>query len=346
MAEKPFGIVVPKYKNVKGHLGEKVYKEISKINDNFELIYTNVVRFGDTSQKVVTSSSVRRKEVYIIHPYYSDGDSHNMEALRTADELKRSEAEKIYLFDLYNKNFRKDKRKERESLDARMIADAYEKLKINRVFTFDAHSDQLQLAFSGGCPLEIIYMSEELANFMEKIGDIDLKNCTILSPDFGAYGRAEHMANLLGTPLVVFRKERLGEDKIKVDIIGDIKKYVENRDIIIRDDVCGTGSTLEQAKDVLKKYGTGKIYACVSHLDMCKGGREEDIQKSKKKIRDSGITVISTNTVPHDFSEEEEKYFKILDISPFIADIIDCHSRGESISKYYKERRKKTNAFK
>ncbi|HLD48847.1 MAG TPA: hypothetical protein VJB11_00625, partial [archaeon] len=75
MAEKPFGIVVPKYKNVKGHLGEKVYKEISKINDNFELIYTNVVRFGDTSQKVVTSSSVRRKEVYIIHPYYSDGDS-------------------------------------------------------------------------------------------------------------------------------------------------------------------------------------------------------------------------------------------------------------------------------
>lgn len=341
---KPFGLVVPNYEEigVKGpYLGDLVWEKL-KNNPDFEYIPVKYIQFKDTSGKVVTTKSVRNKKIYVIHPYYAPHDTHTEIVCWIADELKRSGAKTVNVFDLYNRSFRQDKRKERESLNAKWIADKYLLAGIDRVFTFDPHSDQVQLAFKE-CPLEELHLSQELADYFVK--NYDTGRCSVCSPDFGAYGRAERTANLLGLPLIVLRKVRLTPDRSEIEIIGNIKKDVENRDVIIRDDVCGTAGTLVEAATVLKEKGAQKIYALMSHVDLCKGN-EEETQKSKRRIMENNIKIIGTNTVISEFNEEEQKYFDIVDISPLIAEIIFVHSKGESISRFFEDRLHKNKHLK
>ena len=130
---------------------------------------------------------------------------------------------------------------------------------------------------------------------------------------------------------------RLTSDKSEIEIIGNIEKDVINRDVIIRDDVCGTAGTLIEAANALKEKGARKIYALISHIDLCKGN-DEEMQKAKQRIIENNIKVIATNTTAPTFSEEEKKYFDIVDISPLIAEIISVHSKGESISRFFEDR--------
>jgi len=338
--DKPFGLVVPRYEEIgiQGpYLGDTVWEYLNKMPnaEDFEYIPVNYTRFPDTSGKVTTPKSVRGKCLYVIHPYYIQHDSHTEIACWIADNVKRSGAESVILFDLYNRSFRQDKRKERESLNAVWVLDKYHLAGVDRVFTFDPHSDQVQLGSDRCCPLEELYLSQELADYFAK--NYDKSNCTVCAPDFGAYGRAQRTANLLELPLIVLRKTREAMDKTRIEIIGDIEKYVMDRDIIIRDDVCSTGGTLVEAANVLRENGAKKIYALISHVDLCKGN-DEKMEKAKERIIENDIKIIGTNTVPHDFTEDERNHFDILDISPLIAELISVHSKGESISRFFEDR--------
>jgi len=330
---KAFGLVVPNYEEIgvrKPYVGDLVWDKL-KDNPDFEYIPVKYIRFKDTSGKVVTEKSVRDKTVYVIHSYYVQHDTHTEISCWIADELKRSGAKTINLFDLYNKSFRQDKRKGRESLNAKWIADKYSLAGVDRLFTFDPHSDQAQLAFKK-CPLEELHLSQELTDYFVK--NYDVKNCTVCSPDFGAYGRAQRTANLLKLPLIILRKVRETIDKSRIEVIGNIRKHVMNRDIIIRDDVCGTAGTVVEAANVLREKGARKIYALVSHIDLCKGN-DEEMKKAKQRIIKNNIKVIGTNTVSLNFTEDEKRYFDIVDISPLIAEIISIHSKSGSISRFF-----------
>ncbi|HEC61385.1 MAG TPA: ribose-phosphate pyrophosphokinase [bacterium] len=194
--------------------------------------------------------------------------------------------------------------------------------------------DRVQLAFKR-CPLEELHLSQELADHFTK--HYDKSNCTVCSPDFGAYGRAERTANLLSLPLIVLRKVRKGTDTSTIEIIGDIQEHVANRNIIIREDICGTGGTLVEAASCLRENGARKVYVLLSHLDLCKGN-EEEMRRAKERIIQNEIKVIATNTIPHNFTEDEKKHFDIVDIAPLIADIISVHSKGGSISRFFEDR--------
>lgn len=334
--KESLGLVVPVYEGIGidgPYLGDMVWNELEK-ETHFEYIPVEYIRFKDTSGKVVTQKSVRDKTVYVIHPYYVSHDTHTEIACWIADELKRSGAKEINLFDPYNRSFRQDRRKGRESLNARWIADKYFLAGIDRVFTFDPHSDQVQLAFKR-CPLEELHLSQELADHFTK--HYDKSNCTVCSPDFGAYGRAERTANLLGLPLIVLRKVRKDTDNSTIEIIGDIQEHVANRNIIIREDICGTGGTLVEAASCLREKGARKVYVLLSHLDLCKGN-EEEMRRAKERIIKNEIKVIATNTIPHNFTEDEKKHFDVVDIAPLIADIISVHSKGGSISRFFQDR--------
>lgn len=333
---KSLGLVVPHYEaiGIEGpYLGDLIWKEL-KDTAHFEYIPVKYIRFKDTSGKLVTERSVRNKVLYVIHPYYVSHDTHTEIACWIADELKRSGAKEVNLFDPYNRSFRQDRRKGRESLNARWIADKYSLAGVDRVFTCDPHSDQVQLAFKNS-PLEELHLSQELADYF--VRNYEKSNCTVCSPDFGAYGRAERTANLLGLPLVVLRKVREGPDTSRIEIIGNVQDYVVNRDIIIREDVCGTGGTLVEAASSLRKEGARNIYVLLSHLDLCKGN-EEETKRAKQRIIQNQIKVIATNTIPHELTEEEKMHFDIVDIAPLVAEIISVHSKGESISRFFEDR--------
>jgi ribose-phosphate pyrophosphokinase len=340
---KKFGLAVPKYQDfgINGpYLGDLVWENLREKREDFDYIPVSVVRFADTSGKVVTEKSTRGKDIYIVHPYEIEHDSHVSVTERIADEMKRSGANKIILIEPYNKAYRQDRRFGRESLDTWIVADRYKNVGINRVFTFDPHVDQVALAFSPECPLEVIYLTGFLGKYIKDklFTRYRKEDFIVVAPDFGAHGRAKALADFLNIPLIIINKKRIGKDIVEPRLMFEEKMSFDltNKNVLIRDDVYGTGGTVVKNAKLLRDRGVNETYACISHIDMCKGDCKKT-EQIKKFTVENNIKIIGTNSIPHNFTDEEKNYFDICDISSLIAEIIDLHSRGESISKFFND---------
>ncbi|MBD3155945.1 MAG: ribose-phosphate diphosphokinase [Candidatus Aenigmarchaeota archaeon] len=319
-------ILVPTYEDygIEGtYLGERIHQELQRLGRNdIELVYARVVRFRDSSQKVVIKESVRGKNVYIIHPTYTGAAEHAFIGAQAGQAAKMGDAERVILFDLYQKYIRQDRRTDREPVTARLIAELYELAGIDHVFTLDAHVDQIQMAFSSDCPIETLPTTKLVSDYLRR--NYNLANAAACSPDTGGVKRVRSMANYLGLPMVIIHKKRSGTDQSEViDVIGN----VEGKDVYIRDDVTTTGGTLMNAGTALKEIGAREIYAVVTHLDI------DD--ETKEKMKENGIKIITTNTVPQEFTEEEKEQFDVIDVAPLIALLIHFRSEGRSIAKFF-----------
>ncbi len=332
MAERKYAIAVPNYGehfNIPGpYFGDLVFEHLEKLHPGkFERIEMVVRGALDSSEEVQIEDHVRDRDVYVIHPCIVNAAQHVMVAQEISDNLHRSDVHNVILFDLYNRYFSYDKRKMKQSLNAKIVADNYEKVHIDRVFTFDAHSQELVLAFSLQCPLEPLPMTIPLGNFFRKHYPLD--NFTVCSPDIGGYARAEVFADFLDLPLIGIRKRRAQEqsDSAKaLEIVGE-RKYVEGKKILFRDEVIRSGGSLEEAANMLREAGAEEFYAAVTHLELC--GNAID------KIKRNGIKVIGTNTIAHEFGEKDKDHFNILDVSPLIAEVTYRRSEGLSIREFF-----------
>lgn len=319
-------ILVPTYEEygIEGsYLGERIHQELQSLGrDDIELVYARVVKFRDSSQKVIIEESVRGKDVYIIHPTYTDAAEHVFIGAQAGQAAKMGDAERVILFDFYQKYIRQDRRTDREPVTARIIAELYELAGIDHVFTLDAHVDQIQMAFSSSCPIETLPTTKLVSDYLRR--NYNLRNATICSPDTGGVRRTRSMANYLGLPMVIIHKRRYGTDQSEViDVIGD----VEGKDVYIRDDVTTTGGTLMNAEAALKEMGAREVYAVVTHLDV------DD--EAKEKMKENGIKIITTNTVPQEFTEQEEDQFDVIDIAPLMALLIHFRTEGKSIAEFF-----------
>ncbi|MBI5061690.1 MAG: ribose-phosphate pyrophosphokinase [Candidatus Aenigmarchaeota archaeon] len=322
--EKPFGLVVPDYRKlgIEGpYIGDSVWKELERLDGGFDYVPASIIPFSDGSEKVVAAESVRGKEAYAIHSLYLEPSKHTLIGAQICDMLRRADAKEVILMDCYNPYFRQDYRTSREPLTARIVANLYHGHGANTVFTCDPHSPQLDLAFE---KLESLRISGHLAKYFQE--RYDTSNCMVSPPDEGGYKRASRFAKALGLPLAVLRKERYATDKVRIE-----KAFcdVEGKDVIIRDDILGTGGTIIEAVKALRDGGANKIYACVTHLGL--------YGDAKKMLAENDIMVIGTNTIPQTFSRGEERYFDIFDISGIIAEVIYRRANGLSINEFFRE---------
>ncbi len=335
MAPGNVGIAVPDYEDygIEGpYLGDRVFKYLDgEYPGKFEYIPERVKLGGDSTEETLTGENVRERVVYVIHPTMPQvqASTHKMIAQEVADDLLRSDASKVVLFDLYGRYYSYDKRKRRQSLNARIVAEDYENAGIRRVFTIEPHSEPLILAFSVRCPLEPLSILGHLGRaYMDRYS---LRDTTVCSPDIGGYARAERVADFLDLPLVGIRKRRSQEKSDEsevIEIVGD-RSLVEGNDILMVDDVIRGGGTACNAwKSLSDNYGARSCKMIVPHLELC--------GDAKDKIRESGIKLLGTNTVDHRFTEEEKKYIDVLDISEIIGKVIFRRSEGLSLKRFFK----------
>jgi ribose-phosphate pyrophosphokinase len=321
-------ILVPTYEDYGyedvDYIGERIYHELRRDRDDIEIAYARVKRFGDTSQKVMIEKSLRNKEVYIIHHMFTDAAEHTMIAAEAGQAAKLSDASNVVLFDFYNRYFRQDRRTGREPVTARLVAELYENSGIDHVFTLDAHTEQVQMAFSTCCPIETLPTTRLLGNYLKM--SYPLENAVGASPDTGGVKRTRSLSNYLGIPMAVIHKRRVGynEEVEILNVIGD----VDGKDVYIRDDVTTTFGTLMEAAKAFKEQGARDIYACVTHADID--------EEAKKRIMENDVKIITTNTIPNKFTEEEGEKFDVVDIAPLIASVINARSKGESIGRFFK----------
>jgi ribose-phosphate pyrophosphokinase len=313
------------------YLGDMVFDYLDEHHKgSFEKVELEVRGSADGTEEAVTEGHVRERDVYVIHPLVLRGQPsrHVMVAQQISDNLHRSDASEVVLFDPYNPYFSYDKRKGKQPLTARIVADAYRSAHIDRVFTVDPHSDMLGLAFGSECPLEPLQMQIPLANhFRERH---ELGNVTVCSPDIGGYNRAEVFADLLDVPLIALRKrrsEKKSDDTRSLGIVGE-RAHIEGRTIVFRDDVIRTAGSLVEAQRVLRDAGASDFYVVATHLSLDGPARD--------RIKESGMKVIGTNTVPQEFSAEEQGIYDVLDISDIVAEVIYNRSEGLSIGEFFR----------
>ena len=90
----------------------------------------------------------------------------------------------------------------------------------------------------------------------------DDKKPVILAPDKGAENFAKEIAEILDTDYDYLEKVRLSPEVVKTKTKSI---SVENRSVIIVDDIISTGGTIVNAIDILKKQGAKKVDVVCVH---------------------------------------------------------------------------------
>lgn len=213
-------------------------------------------RFCDGEIWVKYKENIRGLDVFVIQSTIPPAEN-LMELLIMIDAAKRASASRITAVIPYFGYARQDRKDQpRVSITAKLVANLITIAGADRVITMDLHAAQIQGFFD--IPFDHLYASPIFAGlFKEKHNDL-----VVVSPDIGGIKLARSYAKRLHANLVVIDKRRPKQNQAEVmNIIGD----VNNKDVLIVDDMIDTGGTFVSAIGALKVNGAKKIYGAVTH---------------------------------------------------------------------------------
>jgi ribose-phosphate pyrophosphokinase len=278
-------------------------------------------RFSDGEIHFFIDENVRGEDVFILQSGSFDANSHLMELFVMIDAFKRASAERITAVVPYYPYARQDwKDRPRVAISARLVADLIEASGANRVLTMDLHSPQIQGFFS--IPVDNLTAAPVLARHIQ---DLSLKDLTIVSPDAGGVGRARVFAKRLKANLAIIDKRRPAPNEARVHhVIGD----VEDRDVVIVDDMVDTGGTLVRSVEALINKGARKVYAACTH-PVLSGEAVERISNSRLE------QMIVTNTIPLGDEARSSSKILVLSVAELFGEAIRRINRGHSVSSLF-----------
>ncbi len=292
-------------------------KELAKYLD-IALSSADINRFSDGEINVKITESVRGKDIYIIQPTCKPTNDNLMELLIMVDAFKRSSANNINAVIPYFGYARQDRKAApRVPISAKLVANLLQSAGVNRVITMDLHAGQIQGFFD--IPVDNLYGS---IVFYDYVKAKNLKNPIIASPDIGGVARARHFAEHLGLPLVIVdkKRERANESEV-MNIIGD----VQDKSVIMVDDIIDTAGTMVKAADVLKKNGAISVIALGTHAVFSGNAIE--------KIENGALDEVAvSNSIPF---ENTSKKIKVLSVAPLFAEVMRRIYHNESVNSLF-----------
>ena len=306
-----------------GTANPELANDISKIL-GIEISKADVGYFSDGEIKVEIEDNVRGHDTFIIQSTCTPQNKNLMELMLLADALKRSSASKITAIVPYYGYARQDRRvrSARVPISAKVVADMFSSVGIDRVLTVDLHSETIQGFFD--MPADNVYATKLM---VEDIKSNNPKNnIVVVSPDVGGVVRSRALAKQLNdADLAIIDKRRAAANQSEVmNIIGDIKDKV----CIVPDDIIDTAGTLCNAAKALKDQGAAGVKAYITH-PVLSGPAIERLNNSELD------ELVVTNSIP--LSQEGEKCSKIRVIS-LGATIAECMKRlnnEESLSEMF-----------
>jgi ribose-phosphate pyrophosphokinase len=181
--------------------------------------------------------------------------------------------------------------------------------------------------------LENLHASYQIISVLVNDLDIIDDNLVVVSPDTGAVGRNKFYATALKKPLALLYKERdysmVSTDALRNNI-SEIKLLgnVSGKNVLMADDMLGTGGTLLKAMKFLKNQGAGKVICAIS-LPLFSGDAINYFDDAYK----DGLfyRIIGTNAVYHEEVLKREWYMNV-DITKLFASTISRLHRGLSLS--------------
>ena len=297
--------------------------EVSNIL-GIDISAADVGYFSDGELKVQIEENVRGHDTFIIQSTCSPTNKNVMEIMLLADALKRSSASKITAIVPYYGYARQDRRvrSARVPISAKVVADMFASVGIDRVLTIDLHSETIQGFFD--MPADNVYATRLMVDHIKD--NNERKDIVVVSPDVGGVVRSRALAKQLDdTDLAIIDKRRAVANQSEVmNIIGDI----EGKVCIVPDDIIDTAGTLCNAANALKEKGAKAVKAYITHPVLSGPAIE--------RLNESSIDeLVVTNSIP--LSKEAKKCSKIrvISLANTIAECIKRLSNEESLSEMF-----------
>ena len=298
-------------------------KEVSDLL-GIKISSADVGYFSDGELRVEIEENVRGHDTFIIQSTCSPTNKNVMEIMLIADALKRSSASKITAVVPYYGYARQDRRvrSARVPISAKVVADMFRSVGIDRVLTIDLHSETIQGFFD--MPADNVYATKLM------VDDIKSNNerieIVVVSPDVGGVVRSRALAKLLDqTDLAIIDKRRAAANQSEVmNIIGE----VEGKVCIVPDDIIDTAGTLCNAANALKEKGAKAVKAYITH-PVLSGPAIERLEKSEID------ELVVTNSIPLSPDAKKCSKIRVISLASTIAECIKRLSDEESLSEMF-----------
>ena len=290
-----------------------------KIAEAYGAELGNVIfsRYSDGEFQPSYEESIRGARIFVIgstHP----GSDNLMEMLLMLDAAKRASARHITAVIPYFGWARQDRKdKPRVPIAAKLIAKMLEAAGATRIITMDLHADQIQGFFEK--PVDHLFAS---TLFLPHLKKMNLESLTIASPDMGGSKRAYAYSKALGSDVVICYKQRAKANVIEhMELIGE----VENRNVVLVDDMVDTAGTLTKAADLMMERGALSVRAITTH-GLLSGNAFERIEHSRLQ------ELIITDSIP--IRQKSDK-IRVLSCADLFADVMHRVHHNTSIASKF-----------
>ena len=277
----------------------------------------NIQKFSDGEFQPIFLESIRGDYVFLVQSTFAPAEN-LLELLMMIDAAKRASAYKIIAVIPYYGFARQDRKdKPRVAIGAKLVATLLEAAGANRIITMDLHAAQIQGFFE--VPVDHLDSS---AIFIPYIEQMKLENLTFAAPDVGSTNRVREIASYFNAEMVICDKHRKRANEIaSMVLIGE----VEDRDIVLIDDICDTGGTLAKAAGLLKDKGARTVRALCTH-PILSGKAYENIENSVLE------ELIVCDTIP---LKRESPKIRVISVADLFAIAIRNAYENKSITSLF-----------
>lgn len=313
--------------------------------DSYIIDYT-APRFATGEAKAVINQTVRGYDIFILVDVFNYSVRYKMygeEVPMSPDDhysdLKRiisaisGKARRITVVMPMLYEGRQHRRTARESLDCAMALQELSSMGVDSVITFDAHDPRVgnSIPLKGMENVSPIY--QMIKGLVRTSPDIrlDKENVMVVSPDEGGMGRAIRYATALGVELGMFYKRRdyskIVDGRNPILAHEFLGSNVEGKNVIVVDDMISSGESMLEVAGKLKSLGANKIYVCCAFGLFCNG-----LEIFDKAYEEGTIEkILTTNLIYRNPGLSEREWFEEIDMSKYIAFIVDAINHDASI---------------
>jgi len=312
------------------------------------IVSTECPRFGSGEAKGLINDTIRGKDLYLLVDitnnsikYKIGGSENSMSPDDHYADLKRiitaaaGKARRINVIMPFLYESRQHKRTARESLDCAVALQELHALGVENIITFDAHDPRVQNAIPYSGFDNIMPTYQFIKALFNNVHDltVDADHMMIISPDEGAMGRAVYYSNVLGLDMGMFYKRRdysrIVDGRNPIVAHEFLGSSVEGKDVVIIDDMISSGESMLDVAIELKKRKAKRVFAAATFGLFTKGMDAFD------EAFDKGIIekVMTTNCIYQSPQLLERPYYINVDVSKYVALLIDKLNYDHSISE-------------
>lgn len=313
------------------------------------LVEASCPRFSSGEAKGVILSSVRGSDLYIIsdvtnnsmsftisgEPHYYSPDDHFQDLKRIIAAAMTS-AYRVSVIMPFLYMSRQHKRENRESLDCAAALNELKDMGVANIITFDAHDACVMNAIPTHDFDDYSPVYQLLKALERKFGGLNLNKdeMVIISPHEGAMRRAIFLANNVGLGMGMFYKRRdytkkLSDGHHPAIALEYLGPDVENKTVLILDDIISTGTSMLEASAELKKKKVGKVIMMATFPLFTDGLADFDEAYAQGNFD----YLVCTNLVYRDPELLTRPWYIEADLSVYLAKIIDTMNHNVAVTK-------------